>query len=169
MTMTVLNWFSKCRRGVAAVELAVAMPLLLIVAVVTLDISLGILAKTQLQNAARAAGEYAVNNGYNVAGIQNAADLAVANSVFPITSANVSSTVGCFCTVSGTMVSNTDPAPQCVVTQCALAGFTTPIAFATITVTGSYSPLFPILWTALTSGSRSLSFKIIVRTSLPTT
>lgn len=149
--------------GVAAVELAVALPMLIIMVAFVTDLSLGILARTQVQNAARAGAEFATSFGYDPDGIKDAANKAVTRSIVPILSANVIVSIQCGCTDTGTIVPVTDTPPNCSATFCD-GGAINSTAFTTVSVTSNYTPLFPMMWT-LVNGSSGISTSVVVRTA----
>lgn len=149
--------------GVAVIEFAVILPLLILLVAFVTDLSLGILARTQVQNAARAGAEFATTFGYDTDGIKNAADLAVSNTIVPIGTANVTIAIQCACTDTGAIVAETDTAPNCSVTYCD-GGAINSTAFATITVTSNYTPIFSSLW-SLVNGSKAITISIVARTA----
>lgn len=149
--------------GVAAVELAVILPLLIILVAFVTDLSLGILARTQVQNAARAGAEFATSFGYDADGIRDAADRAVTRSIVPIATTNVTVSIQCGCTDTGVIVGVTDTPPNCTATFCD-GGAINSTAFTTVSVTSNYTPLFPFMWT-LVNGTSGISTSIVVRTA----
>lgn len=149
--------------GVAAVELAVVLPVLIVLIAFVTDLSLGILARTQVQNAARAGAEFATTFGYDQDGIKDAASKAVTRSVVPIAAASVTVAVQCGCTDTGVIVAQTDTAPNCSATFCASGAINT-TAFVTVTVTSAYTPIFTSMW-QLISGSRAISASVVGRTA----
>lgn len=151
--------------GAVIVEFAVSIPFLIALFALVTDFSLAILTKTQVQNAARAGAEFAAAYGYDALGIKNAATVAVNRGAITIVAANVSSTVACGCTSTGAIVNNADTAPACSVTKCSDGTWPTP--FATVTVTGSYTPIIRSFWNWSTT--QSFSATVVGRTNIPPT
>ncbi|WP_245315787.1 TadE/TadG family type IV pilus assembly protein [Bradyrhizobium neotropicale] len=60
------------RRGVAAVEFGIMIPLLSLMVVSVTDIGLAIYRKMQVENAAQAGAQYAIARGFDASGISNA-------------------------------------------------------------------------------------------------
>ena len=58
--------------GVAAVEFAMLVPVLVLMVMATADIGLGIYRKMQVEQAAQAGAEWAIRNGFDADGISNA-------------------------------------------------------------------------------------------------
>ena len=83
------NTWRKCvdnNHGVAAVEFATILPVIVLISVVTADIALGSYSKMRVQNAAQFGAQYAVAHGFNSSSIANAVlnNTSVANlSVMP--------------------------------------------------------------------------------------
>jgi Flp pilus assembly protein TadG len=61
-----------CTSGVAAIELAIIAPVLVVAVICTADLGLAVYRKMQVQNAARAGAEYALINGFTASSISNA-------------------------------------------------------------------------------------------------
>ncbi len=83
--------------GVAAIEFAIAVPLLLMFAICTFDIGMGFYRKAQVENAAQAGAQYALLHGFNVSAIQNAVTASTSN---PGVSASPSPSQFCGCASS---------------------------------------------------------------------
>lgn len=142
-------------RAAAVVELAVLMPLLILLTVMATDAMLAILARTQIENAARAAGEFAINNGYDQAGMTNAANNALTGSLIPLTTITVTFPRNAYCACPGS--GSTAPisgltGPACTTGTYCANSLVYPVAMTDIKVTGSYRPLFGSLWNILTNG-----------------
>lgn len=84
--------------GVAAIEFAIAVPLLLMFAICTFDIGMGFYRKAQVENAAQAGAQYALLHGFNVGAIQNAVTASTSN---PGVTASPSPSQFCGCASSG--------------------------------------------------------------------
>jgi Flp pilus assembly protein TadG len=59
-------------RGVAAIELAIIAPILLVLLICTIDFGIGIYRNMQVQNAAQAGAEYAIAHGFQASSISSA-------------------------------------------------------------------------------------------------
>lgn len=132
--------------------------------VIATDVSLGVYASEQVQNAARAGSEFAATTGYYTTGIVNAAVNSVTSrKVVNIKSSDVKVSEFCGCAVSGSIqdVTKTNPLPTCQGVACS-TGFN-PVAYASVNVTGNYTAILPKLWLGL-SGSPSLSATSVART-----
>ena len=69
-----------CEQGVAAIEAALIVPILVVALVCTTDLGMGIYRKMQVQNAAQAGAEYAVTHGFTPSAISSAATAATSFS-----------------------------------------------------------------------------------------
>lgn len=96
-----------CARGTAAVEFALLMPVVLLLIVGLYDFGMATYTAMSLAGAARAAGQYALQNPTDTAGIQQAADNA---SQLPTNGLTVTSGEVCQCP-DGTTVSCTGVCP----------------------------------------------------------
>ncbi|MGY3440650.1 Flp pilus assembly protein TadG [Bradyrhizobium sp. USDA 4473] len=67
------------RRGVAAIEFGVMIPLLTLMVVSVTDIGLALFRKMQVENAAQAGAQYAIVRGFDTTGVSNAV-IAATNS-----------------------------------------------------------------------------------------
>ena len=123
-----LKIFSKSKSGVAAVEFALVAPVLLIMALSSIDASTAISDSLDLKTAARIGAEYALTNSDDSAGIQAAVVAATSNSADTMT---VSSTVFCECAKVAVLCGETCPLDESVPNQ-----------FVTVSVSDVYSPLF---------------------------
>ncbi|MEN3350938.1 MAG: hypothetical protein V7632_4573 [Bradyrhizobium sp.] len=100
----VFGRFSKDRRGAAAVEFGVLVPLLALMAVSVTDLGLAIYRKMQVENAAQAGVEYAIAHGFDV----NAITAAVVNATNNTTiTATPAPTKYCGCATSSGVSSAT--------------------------------------------------------------
>ena len=182
-------------KGAVVVEFAVVIIPLILLLILATDAVLAILVSMQVQGAARAGGEFAINVGYDADGIKRAAnnslntsataiDAAASAIGIPQTTISVTSTVYCGCP-SGTSPYSIIPvaatgaaaAPLCAVydattypggisTKCSSgSGNMWPVAFAEISVSSSYRPLFGSLFVRfLSSGLLSNTAKVTVVT-----
>lgn len=176
----------RLQRGLSLIEFAVLAGLLVILLVAATDYSLAILARQEIHGAARAGAEFAINQGYNVNGIQAAArnprgtgspglKFASIVSVTPdATTAGV--TCACYADFSANGISrppnwNVSP-PACSVGTadglCPAPATTDikilPSAYVTVTVSGTYTPLFPAYWVNLQAGKLPLNATYVART-----
>jgi Flp pilus assembly protein TadG len=150
--------------GIAAMEFAILLPSLLMLLVIATDVSLGVYAREQVQNAARAGSEFAGTNGYYSTGIVNAAVNSVSSrKIVNIKSSDVRVSEFCGCAVNGAIqdVTQTNPLPTCQGAACS-TGFN-PVTYASVAVTSTYTPLLPKLWLGL-NGSSSISATCVSRT-----
>ena len=93
------------RRGVAATELALVAPVLLVIMLGTVDVSNSVQTSIRLERAARAGAQYALVDSSNMAAVQSAVisawpELTTANVPLPVLSCECSAvtvacTVGC--------------------------------------------------------------------------
>lgn len=58
-----LKWFARDRRGVAAVEFALLLPLMVAALIMTLDVSLHVVNRTRMHSAIRSGIQYLMDNG----------------------------------------------------------------------------------------------------------
>lgn len=135
-------------QGSVATEFAIILPVIILILVLSTDYALSVLAKVQVEAAARAGAQYLVANGYNVAKITSAVTSAIPDPIAPITlkSINVecASTSGGTYTRTGSFNSN------------AACGTVGSFPYGTITAQIAYRPILPTFWTGLTSGTLSI-------------
>jgi Flp pilus assembly protein TadG len=115
-------------RGVAALELAIAAPVLAFLLIAAVDFSIGQYTKFQLRSAAQAGAEYAAVSGYDASAISSAA-----TSSTSLANISVSSSKTCGCVSSNTVVTNSCSSP--------CANGATLGTYATVTATKSFSTL----------------------------
>jgi Flp pilus assembly protein TadG len=60
------------RRGIAAVEFAVLLPVLVLMAVCTMDLGLAVYTKMRVQESAQAGSDYAILHGFDVSAVSSA-------------------------------------------------------------------------------------------------
>jgi hypothetical protein len=144
------NLVARDTDGAALLELALALPVLALLLVLTTDYGLERAAEMQVLNAASAGAEFAVNKGCNTAGIRSAASNSVATGhPWLVSNLNVNVTAYCACGTGtgGLVVTGTD-APQCGgEADVCDGGFLAP-AYASISASASYTPLVPAFWSA---------------------
>lgn len=124
------------RRGSALVEVAIALPLLLIVFFATVDFSRALRYGMALTNAARAGAQYCSTSPAN--SVNTSSTLAVTNNASPSISGVSSSTTGavCYCaTDSGTFTST-----ACTAT---CSGGQHLVATCSVTTTGTFTRATP--------------------------
>ena len=128
-------------RAVSAVEFAIAAPLLIGMLVPTADLGLAISKNTQLHNAAQAGAQYALANGWDSAGIQNA--VLNATKVSPIT-LNPAPQQSCGCPTSNAIASVTCGS---VCPDLSVAG-----TYVTVSAQTVYHPVvtYPLMGPAIT-------------------
>lgn len=137
------------RSGVAAVEFALALPMLLLALVGTLDIGIAVYEKMELDNAVQAGARYVTVNGWNASGIQNAVQSATGVAGVSSTPAPAES---CGCP-SGAVIA----AATCG-TTCPNGG--TAGTYVTISAQRAYAPMFPYPGLAIPS---VLTAQVMVR------
>ena len=129
----------KLTRGAAVIEFALLAPVLLLMVIGAIDIGTFIYQKMQLQSAARAGAQYAIQSDANISdtdGILNAAEIA---SELDFT--GVTTTTTQFCACSDGIESATDGTGSCGGT-CAGGEF--PGLYVRVNLKGEFAPLFPI-------------------------
>ncbi len=129
----------RCTRGAAVIEFALLAPVLLLMVVAAIDFGTFIHQKMQLQSAARAGAQFAIQSDATVsdtAGILNAAQLA---SELDFT--GVTTTTTQFCACSDGVEFAVDTSGNCTA-DCALGE--NPGLYVRVNVTGDFAPLFPI-------------------------
>jgi Flp pilus assembly protein TadG len=119
-------------RGVAAIELAIIAPVLLLFLICTLDLGIGIYRNMQVQNAAQAGAQYAIVHGFKVSSISSAVTNATS---FTGISADPAPNQFCGCAAS-TGVTAAVCGSKCP------AG-PTAATYVTVSARGTYNTLFP--------------------------
>ena len=118
--------------GVAAIEFAIVVPILLLMSITTIDIGIGFYRKMQVHNAAQAGAQYALLKGFNSTNIESA--VVNASSPFPVTATPPPSTF-CGCAAS-TGVTTIDCASKCVSGR-------DPGRYVQVSAQGTYKPFLP--------------------------
>ncbi len=129
----------KSARGAAVIEFALIAPVLLLMVVGAIDIGTFIYQKMQLQSAARAGAQFAIQSDASIsdsAGIANAAQIA---SELDFTGVTLTTTQ--FCACSDGIESAVDTSGSCTGT-CAGGEF--PGLYVRVNLKGDFTPLFPI-------------------------
>lgn len=155
--------FRRDQAGATLVELALVVPILVTVSLTIVDLGMGFYYKTQLQTAAEAGAQYALNNrlsygaNWSTTNINNAVINATA---LTIASADISTTLSCRCVDQGTSVltSSTPASPSnpnaCTAATnaatCSGMGSAKPGAYVSVTVSPPcpdrcYKPVFNYL------------------------
>lgn len=142
-------------RGSAAVEFAILLPVIVLTLVLSTDYAMAVLAKIQVEAAARAGAQYLVTNGYNVAQITTAVTGAISRPVAPITVQSI--TVECASTSSGTYN------PTGAFTPGSACGAAGSFPYGAVTAQIAYRPLLPVYWTGLSSGSVPMTGAAVTR------
>ena len=119
-------------RGVAAIELAIIAPVLLLFLICTLDLGIGIYRNMQVQNAAQAGAQYAIVHGFNVSSISSAVTNATS---FTGISADPAPNQFCGCAASTGVM-----AAACG-SNC--AGGSLAATYVTVSAQGTYNTFFP--------------------------
>jgi len=118
--------------GVAAIELAIIAPVLLLFMVCTLDLGVGVYRSMQVQNAAQAGAQYAIADGFQATLISSA----VANATsFSGISADPAPNQFCGCAAS-TGVTSAACGSSC-------PGGSLAATYITVSARGTYNTLFP--------------------------
>ena len=130
--------FPKGQAGVAIVEFALALPLLIMLLVGLIEYGRYTYFSVEVANAAHAGAQYGSQNsttGQDVTGMKNAAIADGQNAIFPLTAAAVTAKNVCACWngVSGT-------APTAA--QCGTCTTARPVTYVQVTVTGTISPMY---------------------------
>ena len=119
-------------RGVAAIELAIIAPILLLFMICTIDLGIGIYRNMQVQNAAQAGAQYAIAHGFKA----NLISSAITNATsFSGISADPVPNQFCGCAAS-TGVANAACGSKC---SSGLSAAT----YVTVSARGAYNTLFP--------------------------
>ena len=129
----------RCSRGAAVIEFALLVPVLLLMAIGAIDFGTFIYQKMQMQSAARAGAQYAVQSSAttsDTAGIANAVQIA---SELDFTGVTITTTQFCACSDGVEFAVNTSG--SCT-GNCALGE--NPGRYVRVNVTGDFAPLFPI-------------------------
>lgn len=154
--------------GVALVELAIALPILIMALVGLIEYGRYAYFVIEVGNAAHAGAQYGAqdaSSGANVTGMKNAAIQDGQNSIFPLTASAVSARNVCACWTGTTEVPSPPTAAQCgpPPPPCAAGR---QVTYAQVTVTGTISPLFnysrlglPSSWTA----TRTATIRILTQ------
>ena len=128
----------KSQRGASIVEMAFALPFLLLLLIGVIDMGRAYYLSIEVANAALAGAKYGVqNSGDTVAHIQTAAT----NDASDVPGISATATLGCECSNDA----STDQSP-CPSTPPSCSGNTL-VQYVKVTTTATYSPLFP--WPAL--------------------
>jgi Flp pilus assembly protein TadG len=131
-------------RGAALVELAFAIPVLTGLLVPVIDIGMGLYQKMEVQDAAQAGAEYAIQSGWNSAAIQSAVTNATGLAGISATPAP-SEFCGCPTTTGITVQTGSPPCTQ-ICSGGSVAG-----TYVTVNATATYNPImtYPILGSAV--------------------
>jgi len=127
------------RRGSALIELAIVLPLLVVILVATIDFARVFYLGMELTNAARAGaqwGTWVAANAGNASGIQTVALNAMTNS----TGVTVASSPTCQCATDDGVFSATTPANSCAGT-CAVGSHL--VITVTVTTSRSFTRIMP--------------------------
>jgi Flp pilus assembly protein TadG len=131
---------SRDDRGVAAVEMAMLSPVLVVMVLGVIDLSLRVWTYARVLNAANAGIEYAAINGYNSTAIDAAVKAATTASVSVTAPAP---TYGCP-TTNGSLTS--EPSATSLCSDGAAAG-----TYVTVTASDTFTTFAPVLWGGSTS------------------
>ena len=138
--------------GMAAVEFAIGVPILLALLVPACDLGMGFSQKLQVWQAAQAGAQYALANGFASTAIQNAVTGATSLSSISATPAPVES---CGCPTGSALAAANPAVPPCT-GKCpngAQSG-----TYVTVSATAIYYPLipYPTLGSSVTLTAQSL-------------
>jgi Flp pilus assembly protein TadG len=134
--------FLRDERGASLVELAALLPLFLLMLFGTIDFARAYYLTTEIAGAAHAAVEYGSQNPTDTAGMKTVAQDDASN----VPNLSVATpTYGCECSDGTSYSANCGTTPSC--------STTTEVYRVNVTVTGTYTPLFP--WPGIPS---SMSF-----------
>ena len=128
----VLARYSDDSRGVAAIEFAMIVPVLLFMLIAIVDMGMGVYADMQVQNAAQAGAQYAIAHGYTASSISSAVTSATSFSGITVSSGP---TKFCGCP-SSTGVTTATCSSTC-------ANGTSAGTYVTVTASGTYTTLIP--------------------------
>ena len=152
--------FCRERRGVAMVEFAVTLPILVGLLLPLVDLGMGFYRKTQLMTAAEAGAQYAWRHGYNLTKIKTIVQDATSlgSTVVPLT--DITAPLSCKCvdkttnqfTATSPAITPTKPSDCTGTTACSTVANSisaTPGAYVTVTINpnnapahNNYTPLF---------------------------
>jgi Flp pilus assembly protein TadG len=133
----------KAQAGVALVEFALALPILMMLLVGIIEYGRYTYFGIEIGNAAHAGAEYgsqSASTGADVTGMKNAAIADGQNAIFPLNTSAVAAQDVCTCW-SGTAESPSPPTAAACGQPCTTAG-ARPVTYAQVTVTGTLTPLF---------------------------
>lgn len=128
----------KAQAGVALVEFALALPLLMMLLVGIIEYGRYTYFSIEIANAAHAGAQYGsqtATTGADTTGMKNAAIADGQNAIFPLTASAVAANAVCGCW-NGT----TESTPTAA--QCGTCTTGRPVTYAQVTVTGTISPMF---------------------------
>ena len=127
-------------RGSAVVELAVAMPLLVLILAATIDFARVFHMAENLQDAARAGAQYGAqspSNSSNTATMQSTATSATALTGVTATAART-----CKCATSSGVYSDTSPSNDCTTAESTVCPTGHRVITVTVTTTKTFSTIF---------------------------
>ena len=130
--------FRGCSRGSVAIELALLAPIMAAILLGSIDIGSYIYEKMQLQSAARAGAQYAVQRGGNYSDTASITAAALASSTDLDTGATVTTVSFCACADGSETV--VDASTGCGGT---CTGGESPALSVRVTVKNTFTPIFP--------------------------
>lgn len=139
-------------RGVALVEFALAIPILIMLLIGLIEYGRYTYFCIEIGNAAHAGAAYGAQSSgiaANFTGMKNAAIADGQNTIVPLTVTNVTASDVCTCW-NGTAETPSPPTAATCGTNCTTAG-ARPVTYAKVTVTGTMSPLFNYTYLGLPS------------------
>jgi Flp pilus assembly protein TadG len=152
MTMKPRSRFPTGQAGVALVEFAIVVPILIMLLVGLIEYGRYTYFAIEIGNAAHAGAAYGAQSsstGGNVTGMKNAAIADGQNSIVPLTVTNVTAQDVCACW-NGTTETPAPPTAANCGTDCTTAG-ARPVTYVQVTVTATMSPLFNYAFLGLPS------------------
>ena len=138
----------RSQRGVAMIEFAVVMPVLVLLMLPLIDLGMGFYTKTQMMTAAEAGSQYAFVHGWN--GTSTTTQTAILSAVTSATSlsglsASPAPVLACGC-ANGTTITYSSPGGSFTPSSCfaltACANTQKPGAYVTVSTQVNYTPLF---------------------------
>lgn len=127
-----MHSFPSDNRGVAAIELGIFLPLIVLMVVATFDLSQGIYRNMQVQNAAQTGAQLATTRGFDKALISQVVE---GSTGFSVIKATPEPKQFCGC-ASGTGIEQIDCKSKC-------SGGIPPATYVSVSAEGKYTPLIP--------------------------
>jgi Flp pilus assembly protein TadG len=143
----------KMQRGVALVEFAIVVPILIMLLVGLIEYGRYLYFTIEVGNAAHAGAQYGSrtqSSGVDFTGMKNAAIADGQNAIVPLTVSNITAQNVCTCWNSATQTQTpATPSTSACSQNCTTGG--RQVTYAQVTVTGTMSPLFNYAYLGLPS------------------